>query len=98
MRDLYEADVHQPGIYESGRVWVNAWNVFSRTPSRGGRGRRAAAVDFVVCLGCGEISCFFSLCFLRTHTACCKYEAALPHLHVSLLVLVQQHVVSYTLV
>ena len=23
---------------------------------------------------------FFSVFFLRTHTACCKYEAALPHL------------------
>ena len=23
---------------------------------------------------------FFSFSFLRTHTACCKYEAALPHL------------------
>ena len=23
---------------------------------------------------------FFSFFFLRTHTACCKYEAALPHL------------------
>ena len=30
---------------------------FRRTPSRGGRGRRAA-VDFVVCIGCGGI--FFS--------------------------------------
>ena len=46
-----------------------------------GHGRRAT-VDFVVCFGCGGIS--FSLfnfrCFLRTHTTCCKYEAALPHL------------------
>ena len=25
-------------------------------------------------------SFFFLLFFLRTHTACCKYEAALPHL------------------
>ena len=23
---------------------------------------------------------FFDVFFLRTHTACCKYEAALPHL------------------
>ena len=23
---------------------------------------------------------FFSICFLQTHTACCKYEATLPHL------------------
>ena len=23
---------------------------------------------------------FFDLFFLRTHTACCKYEATLPHL------------------
>ena len=30
-----------PGIYESGRVWANAWDVFRRTPPRGGRGRRS---------------------------------------------------------
>ena len=39
-----------------------------------------AAVDFVVCFGSGGISCFFFRFFLRTHTARCKYEAALPHL------------------
>ena len=33
-----------------------------------------------VCFGCGGISWFFSFYFLRTHTACCKYEAALPNL------------------
>ena len=51
---------------------------FRRTPSRSGRGRRAA-VDFVVCFGCGGISCFFFLVFLR-HTACCKHEVDLPHI------------------
>ena len=32
--------------------------------------------------GCGEISFFFVFLFfiLRTNTACCKYEAALPNL------------------
>ena len=48
LRELYEADFHKFGIYGSVRVWANAWDVFRRTPSRGGRGRRAA-VDFVVC-------------------------------------------------
>ena len=43
---------HKPGIYGSGRVWANAWDVFFRAPSRGGRGRRAAAA-FVVCSGWG---------------------------------------------
>ena len=57
MRELYEADSYKPGIYGSGRVWANAWDVFRLKPSRGGRGRRAA-VDFVVCFGCGEISRF----------------------------------------
>ena len=48
-----EADFHQPGIYEgSMRVWVTAWDVFRRAPSRVGRGGRAA-VDFVVCFGRG---------------------------------------------
>ena len=70
------ADFHKPGIYRSGRVWAKAWNAFHRTPSRGGRGRRAA-VDFVVFIECGGIFCFL---FLRTHTAYCKYEAALPRL------------------
>ena len=46
--------------YGNGRVWANiAWDVFRRTPSRAGRGR-LAAVDFVVCFGCGGISFFFS--------------------------------------
>ena len=58
LRELHEAHFHKPGIYGSGRVWANAWDVFRRTPSRGGRGRRDA-VDVVVCLGCGGISCFF---------------------------------------
>ena len=49
---LYEADFHKPGIYGSGRVWANAWDVFRRAPSRGGRGRRVA-VDSVVCFGWG---------------------------------------------
>ena len=34
------------------RVWANAWDVFRRAPSRGGRGRRVA-VDSVVCFGWG---------------------------------------------
>ena len=61
---------------------ANAWDVFRRTPSRGGRGRRAA-VDFVVCFGWGDFFRFYffsDFFFLRTHVACCKYEAALPHL------------------
>ena len=64
-----------PGIYGSWRVWTNAWDVFLRTPFRGGRGGRAPY--FVVRFGCGGISFFF---FERTHTACRKYEGALPHL------------------
>ena len=43
--------------------------MFRHTPSRGGRGRRAV-VDFVVCLGCGGISFFFSFFFFeRTRPA-----------------------------
>ena len=60
LRELYETDCHKLGIYGSGRVWANAWDVFRRTPSRGGHSRRAA-VDFVVCFGCGGTWCFF--CF-----------------------------------
>ena len=45
------------------RASANAWDVFHRTPFRGGRGRRAA-VDFVVCFGYGGISFFFSFFFV----------------------------------
>ena len=69
-RELHEADVHKPGIYGSGRVWANAWDVFRRAPSRGGRGRRAA-VYFVLRFGCGfffrVFFCFFF--FERTRPA-----------------------------
>ena len=40
-------------------------------------------VDFVVCFGWGGFFVFFFDFFFpskRTHTACYKYEAALPHL------------------
>ena len=40
----------KPGIYGSGRVWANAWDVFRRAASRVCRGHRAA-VAFVVCSG-----------------------------------------------
>ena len=50
LREPYEADFHKRGIYGSRRVWTNAWDVYRRVPSRGGRGHRDA-VDFVVCLG-----------------------------------------------
>ena len=31
-------------------------------------------------LGAAGFRAFFQFFFSRTHTACCKYEAALPHL------------------
>ena len=44
-------------------------------PSRVARGGRAA-VEFIVYFGWGGICrVFFPILFLRTHTACCKYEA-----------------------
>ena len=51
-----------PGIYGSGRVWTNAWDMFFRAPSRVDRGRRDA-VDFVVCFGCGGFFLYFFSCF-----------------------------------
>ena len=61
---MYEADFDKPGIYGSGRVWANAWDVSRRAPSRGGRGRRAAVVSWCV-LGWGGIFrvVFFSIFF-----------------------------------
>ena len=53
-----EVGFHTPGIYESGSVWTNAWDVFPCMPSRVGRGRRAA-VDFVVCFGSGGVFSVF---------------------------------------
>ena len=50
---------------------------FRRAPSRGGR-RRRAAVDFVVQRFFRVF--LFNFFFLRTHTACRKHEAHLPHL------------------
>ena len=66
--ELYEADIHKPGIYGSGRVWANAWDVFRRAPSRSSRGR-LAAVDFVVCVVWGVFFvCFFSILFFLERT------------------------------
>ena len=72
-----EADFHKPEIYGGRmRVWATEWDVFHYTPSRGGRGRRAA-VDifrgvFFLCLVGVR---FFFVSLLRTHTTYCKYEA-----------------------
>ena len=42
-----EADFHKPEIYGGrARVWATEWDVFHCTPSRGGRGRRAAVDIF----------------------------------------------------
>ena len=58
LRERFETEFHTPGIYVSGRVWVNAWDVFHRTPSRGGRGR-PATVDFVGCFGAADFFVLF---------------------------------------
>ena len=62
LRELYEADFHKPGMYGSGRVWANAWDVFHRMLSRVGRGRRAA-VALVVCFRWGGFFRVFLLAF-----------------------------------
>ena len=81
LRELHETDFDKPGIYGSGRVWDNAWDVFRRAPSRVGRGRRAA-VDFVVCFGWGvffRVFCsFFS--FERTRPAASTRRPCLMYL------------------
>ena len=59
------------------RVWANAWDLFRRTPSRGGRGRRSAVELFrgVFFQRLVAFRVFFSsLSFLQTHTAYCKCE------------------------
>ena len=57
--------------------------MFRRKPSRGGRGRRAAA-DFVVCIGCGTISSFFFVSVFfpleRTRTAASMKQPCLIYL------------------
>ena len=69
-----------PDLWERASMGYNAWDVFRRAPSRGGRGRRVA-VDVVVCFGRGGFFRVFNFFFffLRTHTASCEYEAALAH-------------------
>ena len=66
-----EADFHKPGIYGGKvRVWATEWDVFHCTPSRGGRGRRAAVDIFRGVFFQWWDFVFFSLFyFLRTHTA-----------------------------
>ena len=51
---------------KSGQAWVNARNLFDRTPSRVGHSRRAAVV-WVVCFGCGVIL-FFIMLFSAANT------------------------------
>ena len=69
LRELYGDDFHKPGTYGSVRVWANAWDVFRRAPSRGGRGRRVA-VDYVVCFGRGVFFlCVFCSVFFFSSTA-----------------------------
>ena len=74
-----EADFHKPEIYEGRvRVWATEWDLFHCTPSRGGRGRRAAVDIFRgVFFSDGWDFVFFSFSLLRTHTAYCKYEGNL---------------------
>ena len=80
LRELYEADKKKLGIYGSGRVWANAWDVFRRTPCRGGHGRRAA-FDFLVCLGFSGISCFFLVFFFeRSRPPASMRQPCLIHL------------------
>ena len=67
-----------PGSMEAAECELTRGACFRRAPSRGGHGHRPP-VDFVVCFGWGEffLDFFFPIFFLlRTHTACCKYEAA----------------------
>ena len=76
-----EADFHKPGIYGVRvRVWATEWDVFHCTPSRGGRGRRAAVDIFrdVFFSVWWDFVLFFSFSSLRMHSAYCKYEATLP--------------------
>ena len=77
-----EADFHKPGTYGGRvRVWANPWDVFHRTPSRSCRSRRAAVDLFrdVFSVRRDFFAFLFSFPSFRTHTAYCKYEAALLH-------------------
>ena len=57
---------------QAGELWSNAWDVFRRAPSRGGRGRQAA-VDFMVYFDWGgflrEVFFRFFFAFERTRPA-----------------------------
>ena len=72
-----EVDFHKPGVYGgSVRVRADAWDVFRRAPSRGGRGRRAA-VDFFrgVFFSCLVAFRVFLFGFFSSNEhSYCKYE------------------------
>ena len=64
--ELYEADFYKPGIYRSGRVWVNAWGAFRRAPSRGCLGGRELWISWCVLGASGSFFSFIVRVFLRT--------------------------------
>ena len=79
------ADFHKLGIYGSGRVRANAWDVFRLAPSRVGRGR-LAAVAFVVCVGWGGFFPVFRFSFFffeRTRSAASARSSCLIQLSTS---------------
>ena len=81
MRELYEADFHNPGSMEAGEYGLTRGTCFV-----------ARRLELVAVAGLLWLSwcvlggadffgfLFFIFYFVRTHTAWCKYEAALPHL------------------
>ena len=73
MRQLYEADFHNPGSMEVGESFFAA------------RRLEVVAVAGLLWIswcvfGAAGFRVFFSFFFLRTHMACSKYEAALLQL------------------
>ena len=77
------ADFHEPGIYRSGRSCLIRGTCFVAHRLEVIAGAGLLWILWCVfggVFGGPEFSCFGCCFFLRTHSACCKYEAALRHI------------------
>ena len=84
-----EAHFRKSGMYGgSVREWVHAWDVFRRTPSQGGRGRRAFVDSFrdvfFQCLVGFRVFCVRFLFVERTRPAARMTSPCLTHLSPSI--------------
>ena len=78
LRKLHEADFTNPISMEAGEYGLTRGTCFFRAVSRWSRSPGCCGFSVMVRFGWGDFFpvFFFRFFFLRTHTTCCKYEAA----------------------